>query len=116
DGAAVAGRGDGDGGVDGAAVVGRGAGGGGGGSGFLALNSTPTASSSRISDTCPLSRRTRTALLSPPRNIPSMTFPERSLIRSADSDTLAAPTSIAAIDRAVGILIAFSFWSLDDRK
>ena len=61
--------------------------------GFRAENSTATVSSIRISDTLPLSRSTRTVLLSPPMNMPSTTLPDRSRTRSAESDAPAAITT-----------------------
>src|SRR5262249_50204920 len=65
--------------------AGFGAGGGGLGAGLRAENSTDSASSIGISDTCPLSSSTRTVLLSAPMNMPSTTLPERSFTRSAES-------------------------------
>src|SRR4051812_46881884 len=69
-------------------------GGAGGATGLRAENSMPIASSIGISETCPLSSRTRTARLSAPMNVPATILPERSLTRSAESVTPTASTSV----------------------
>src|SRR5262249_26382530 len=79
------------------AGAGFGAGGGGLGAGLRAENSTDSASSIGISDTCPLSSSTRTVLLSAPMNMPSTTLPERSFTRSAETVAPSASASSAVM-------------------
>src|SRR5262245_25967509 len=91
-----------------------GGGGGGGGAGLRAENSTPTVSAIGISLTWPSSSRTRTVLLSAPMNMPWITLPDRSLTRSARSDTPTANTSRSAVQTVRPDLMTGS--SLDNRK
>ena len=91
-------------GAAGAAAAGWGAGlgagfGAGGGAGLRAENSSATALAIGTSDTWPSSSSTRTDLLSAPMNMPSITFPDRSLTRSAESDTPVASTRSIANNR-----------------
>src|SRR5262252_7893052 len=92
------GLGGGGGAADVADAAGRAGGGvGGGGAGFRAENSTASACSIGTSRTWPSSSSTRTDLLSAPMNMPSMTLPERSFTRSADSVMPADTTRMVAV-------------------